>query len=182
MEEKNATLLKFSGFPLFQILGRKLPFHPLLNSQSSRSGPKWHGLFLYYYFQIAVTPTLFSTTPEARDRFDPKDRGCYVEGELPLKYLPSKFYRYEMSNCLFEAAYEQILDECKCMPRFGVINFFKLVGYKYGKILFYGPKNGGLLFCIPSVTSIRQDLYFIAICRPERFFFIQSNSFEQSWN
>ena len=86
--------------------------------------------FLYYYFQIAVTPTLFSTTPEARDRFDPKDRGCYVEGELPLKYLPSKFYRYEMSNCLFEAAYEQILDECKCMPRFGVINFFKLVGYK----------------------------------------------------
>ena len=130
---KNATLLKFSGFPLFQILGRKLPFHPLHNSQfSRRKNPKcsFFLAFLYYFFQIAVTPTLFSTTPEARDRFDPKDRGCYVEGELPLKYLPSKFYRYEMSNCLFEAAYEQILDECKCMPRFGVINFFKLVGYK----------------------------------------------------
>ena len=69
-------------------------------------------------FQIAITPTLFSTSPEARDRFRPRDRGCYVEGELPLKYLPSKYYRYEMSNCLFEAAYEKILEECNCTPRF----------------------------------------------------------------
>ena len=136
--EKNATLLKFSGFPLFQILGRKLHFiHCSIHNFPEEkkilvSDPKcsFFLAFLYYYFQIAVTPTLFSTTPEARDRFDPKDRGCYVEGELPLKYLPSKFYRYEMSNCLFEAAYEQILEECKCMPRFGVINFFKLLGYK----------------------------------------------------
>jgi hypothetical protein len=36
-----------------------------------------------------------STTKEAINRFNPRDRGCYVEGELPLKYLPSKFYRYE---------------------------------------------------------------------------------------
>ena len=69
-------------------------------------------------FQIAITPTLFSTSPEARDRFRPRDRGCYVEGELPLEYLPSKYYRYEMSNCLFEAAYEKILEECNCTPRF----------------------------------------------------------------
>ena len=48
------------------------------------------------------------------------------------------------------------------------------------KYFLMGPKMGGLLFCIP-VISIRQDLYFIAICRPERFFFIQSNSSEQSW-
>ena len=74
-----------------------------------------------------------------------------------------------MSNCLFEAAYEQILDECKCMPRFGVINFFKLVWAGYGKILFMGPKWGACFSA--SVTSIRQDLYFIAICRPERFFY-----------
>ena len=38
---KNATLLKLSGFPLFQILGRKLPFHPLLNSQFSRRKKKY---------------------------------------------------------------------------------------------------------------------------------------------
>ncbi len=59
-----------------------------------------------------------STTSEAIARFAPPERGCYIEGELPLQYLPSVFYRYEMSNCLFEAAYERILEECKCMPSF----------------------------------------------------------------
>ena len=38
-------------------------------------------------FQIAVTPTLMNTTPAAIERFAPADRGCYVEGELPLKVL-----------------------------------------------------------------------------------------------
>jgi hypothetical protein len=33
-------------------------------------------------FQIAVTPTLMSTTPEAIERFAPLERGCYVEGIL----------------------------------------------------------------------------------------------------
>ena len=36
-------------------------------------------------FQIAVTPTLMSTTKDAVDRFSPPDRGCYTQGELPLK-------------------------------------------------------------------------------------------------
>ena len=44
-------------------------------------------------------------------RFSPEARGCYFEGELPLKYLPSNLYRYEMSNCLFEAAYEEVSRE-----------------------------------------------------------------------
>ena len=69
-------------------------------------------------FQIGVTPTLMNTTIEARDRFQPPDRGCYVEKELPLQYLPSRLYRYEMSNCLFEAAYERILSTCHCAPSF----------------------------------------------------------------
>ena len=34
------------------------------------------------------------------------------------QYLPSKFYRYEMSNCLFESAYENILKKCNCTPSF----------------------------------------------------------------
>ena len=38
-------------------------------------------------FQIAVTPTLMSTTQNAIDRFNPNDRGCYTKGELPLKVL-----------------------------------------------------------------------------------------------
>jgi hypothetical protein len=37
--------------------------------------------FLGSVFQIAVTPTLMSTTPEAIERFAPLERGCYVEGK-----------------------------------------------------------------------------------------------------
>ena len=48
--------------------------------------------------QVAVTTTLTITTDEARDRFDPIHRGCYFEGELSLKYLPKKFYRYFSSH------------------------------------------------------------------------------------
>ena len=46
----------------------------------------------------------------AMDRFSPQQRDCYSEGEIELKYLPSDHgYRYEMSNCLFEATFEHIL-------------------------------------------------------------------------
>ena len=69
-----------------------------------------------------------STTPEAIDRFSPMERGCYVEGELPLKYLPSDFYRYEMSNCLFEAAYEKILEDCNCTPSFHQLAYNEVEG------------------------------------------------------
>ena len=44
--------------------------------------------------QVAVTTTLTITTDEARDRFQPLERGCYFEGELSLEYLPKQFYRY----------------------------------------------------------------------------------------
>ena len=58
--------------------------------------------------KVAITTTLISTSDNAKRRFSPEDRGCYFKDELPLLYLPSKFYRYEMSNCLFEAAYEEV--------------------------------------------------------------------------
>ena len=52
-------------------------------------------------------------------RFTPPQRDCYQEHEIDLKYLPkSHGYRYEMSNCLFEAAFENILEKCKCAPGF----------------------------------------------------------------
>ena len=44
--------------------------------------------------QVAVTTSLTTTTAEARDRFQPMERGCYFEGELSLKYLPKQFYRW----------------------------------------------------------------------------------------
>ena len=62
-------------------------------------------------------------------RLSPETRNCYGEDEISLKFLPkSKGYRsdnkvfgyglnfsfrYEMSNCLFEATFERILEECK---------------------------------------------------------------------
>ena len=85
-----------------------------------------------------MTPTLYETSEEARRRFLPSERGCYFEGELPLKYLEhgiyryivkfvatfqsfdskAAFFRYDISNCLFQAAYEKILKECRCTPYF----------------------------------------------------------------
>ncbi len=48
------------------------------------------------------------------DRFPPEQRDCYSEGEIELKYLPRDHgYRYEMSNCLFEATFEHILEVWK---------------------------------------------------------------------
>ena len=50
-------------------------------------------------------------------RFTPEERDCYMEDEIDLMYLPkSHGYRYEMSNCLFEAAFEKILEICHCAP------------------------------------------------------------------
>ena len=51
-------------------------------------------------------------------RFSPSERGCYFEGELGLKYLPRGLYRYGISNCLFEATYEKVLEICRCTPYF----------------------------------------------------------------
>ena len=64
-----------------------------------------------------MTPTLISTSKNAMERFTPEERDCYSEDEISLKYLPRDHgYRYEMSNCLFESAFENILRECKCVP------------------------------------------------------------------
>ena len=48
---------------------------------------------------------------QAMERFSPEQRDCYSESEIELKYLPKDHgYRYEMSNCLFEATFEHILE------------------------------------------------------------------------
>lgn len=50
------------------------------------------------------------THQNAMERFSPQQRDCYSENEINLKYLPRDHgYRYEMSNCLFEATFEHIL-------------------------------------------------------------------------
>ena len=39
--------------------------------------------------------------------------------------MPSKFlFRYDIGNCLFEAAYDEVLDKCLCTPYYhwGVVD------------------------------------------------------------
>ena len=67
--------------------------------------------------QIAVSTSLMATSQNALERFVPKERDCYTESEILLKYLPRDFgYRYSMENCIFESTFEAILKDCKCFP------------------------------------------------------------------
>ena len=52
--------------------------------------------------QVAVTPTLYTTTDAAMKRFRPEQRGCYNQDELMLHYLPRRMYRFnlQLDNCL----------------------------------------------------------------------------------
>lgn len=44
---------------------------------------------------VAVTPTLTTTTAQAKRRFEPVDRTCYFESEVKLKHFPpGEGYRY----------------------------------------------------------------------------------------
>ncbi len=48
--------------------------------------------------QVAVTPTLTTTTEASKRRFAPVDRTCYFEEEVSLKHFPPDAdYRF---NCL----------------------------------------------------------------------------------
>ena len=67
--------------------------------------------------QIAVSTSLMATSQNALERFVPKERDCYTESEISLKYLPRDFgYRYSMENCIFESTFEAIVKDCKCFP------------------------------------------------------------------
>ena len=51
--------------------------------------------------QVAVTPTLYTTTDAAMKRFRPEQRGCYNQDELMLHNLPRRMYRFykQLDNC-----------------------------------------------------------------------------------
>ncbi|TRY75809.1 hypothetical protein TCAL_07005 [Tigriopus californicus] len=67
--------------------------------------------------QVAVSPTLIDTTQPCKRRFSPKKRQCYFQDEIDLRHFPhDQGYRYEMSNCLFEATLQKIEETCGCTP------------------------------------------------------------------
>ena len=93
--------------------------------------------------QIAVSPLLYATTNEALSRFTAEERGCYSENELTFRYLPKSLYRYDISNCLFEATYQKVLEECKCTP------YFHWAGVKEYRNFCRGPS----LLCMNEILS-----------------------------
>ena len=65
--------------------------------------------------QIAISPTIIEILDGAK-RFDPLDKNCYLPNEFKLIYLPEANFRYQMSNCLFEALVQRAIDKCQCNP------------------------------------------------------------------
>ena len=88
--------------------------------------------------QMAITPSLTETKASTRARFTPVERQCYFDDEINLSHLPyfgyrsrligqefslkdqqiCHLFRYEMSNCLYEASLQKIGKECNCTPSF----------------------------------------------------------------
>ena len=65
--------------------------------------------------RIAISPTIISAKNNSK-RFDPNHRQCYFEDEFEFKFLPDEDFKYQMSNCLFEALMERTIYTCGCHP------------------------------------------------------------------
>ena len=68
---------------------------------------------------LVVTATLMNTSEAVRNRFFPQQRNCYFEDEIQLLHLPQEnSFRYDISNCLFEATLQKIEENCHCVPAY----------------------------------------------------------------
>ena len=77
---------------------------------------------------IQISPSFTTTDDDAISGFDPVDRGCYACDEINMMFIPYNEYdptycnqvgyRYSMSNCVFESAFEATLKNCDCYPIF----------------------------------------------------------------
>ena len=99
--------------------------------------------------QIAVTPSLTTTSPNAIRRLSAEERDCYTDSEITLQYLPTKDgYRYGMENCLFVSALENILEKCRCYPGF---NYHLVQGKEVERDLKVQPCTGSNLTCMNDI-------------------------------
>ena len=90
---------------------------------------------------INLKPSVSYTTEAAISKFHPEERGCYKDGEVNLTYLTyNDGYRYEMNNCLIDQGIQDIIWNCRCLPRF----FTECgdCGYYYGDFLEYCTGKG----------------------------------------
>ena len=99
--------------------------------------------------QIAVTPSITTTSQNAIRRLSAEERDCYTDTEITLKYLPIKDgYRYGMENCLFVSALENILEQCGCYPGY---NYNLVQGKSLDTNLEVQPCTGSNLTCMNNI-------------------------------
>ena len=100
--------------------------------------------------QIAVTPSITTTSKNAIRRLTPEERDCYTDDEISLQYLPTKDgYRYGMDNCLYVSAFENILSQCGCYPGY---NYNLIQGKSLdAKLLKVQPCTGVNLTCMNNI-------------------------------
>lgn len=77
---------------------------------------------------VTIVPTVTTTTNNAMNSFTSQERECYFCNETSLLFLPytknktetceQVGFRFSISNCMFEAALEAVLDHCHCFPAF----------------------------------------------------------------
>jgi hypothetical protein len=90
---------------------------------------------------INLKPSVSYTTDAAISKFSPIKRGCYTDGEVNLTYLTYDYgYRYEMNNCLIDQGMQDIVWNCRCLPRF--FSECGDCGYYYGDFLDYCTGKG----------------------------------------
>ena len=99
--------------------------------------------------QIAVTPSITTTSKNAISRLSAQERDCYTDSEITLQYLPTKDgYRYGMENCLYVSALENILDQCGCYPGY---NYNLIQGKSLDTDLDVQPCTGSNLTCMNNI-------------------------------
>ena len=55
-------------------------------------------------------------------RFYHHDRGCYSSKEVSFRALPKDLFRYSYENCLMEASFQALKDNCKCQRGLGTLS------------------------------------------------------------
>ena len=69
------------------------------------------------YTKLGVAAKAIETSQAAKDTIIPQRRGCFFDDEIRLGDINQETGgRYEMTNCLFQAAADQIRERCKCDP------------------------------------------------------------------
>ncbi len=94
----------------------------------------------------SLAPVIVNTSENVITRFTPLQRDCYNDDEFHLKAFNwDDGFRYSMTNCLYAALFEKIIQNCSCVPNyFSDFNENNLTKCRYVKKQF-GSLN--LLFC-----------------------------------